>query len=83
MFPFLGLVENMSYFVCPECGKQHEIFGESRAERLAADFAIPHTARIPIDPKITAMVDTGEIEQVDGGCVSELVDSMEKELPLS
>lgn len=81
--PVLGLVENMSYYVCPDCGRQHEIFGESRAERLAADFAIPHTARVPIDPKITAMVDTGEIEKVDGGCVSELVDSMEKELPLS
>ena len=81
--PILGLVENLSYFVCPECGKQHEIFGESRAERLAAAFSIPHTARIPIDPKITAMIDEGEIEHVDGGCVSELVDSMEKELPLS
>ena len=80
--PVLGLVENMSYYVCPDCGKQHEIFGESRAERLAADFAIPQTARIPIDPKITAMVDTGEIEKVDGCCVSGLVDSLEKNLPL-
>ncbi len=80
--PVLGLVENMSYYVCPDCGKQHEIFGESRAERLAADFAIPNTARIPIDPKITAMVDEGEIEKVDGGCVSGLVDSLEKNLPI-
>ena len=80
--PVLGLVENMSYYVCPDCGKRQEIFGESQAERIAAEFDIPHTARIPIDPKITAMVDAGEIEKVDGGELAALADSLEKALPL-
>ncbi|MBR4473033.1 MAG: Mrp/NBP35 family ATP-binding protein [Oscillospiraceae bacterium] len=80
--PVLGLVENMSYYVCPDCGKRHEIFGESQAERIAAEFDIPYTARIPIDPKITAMVDAGEIEKVDGGELAALADSLEKALPL-
>ena len=80
--PVLGLVENMSYFTCPDCGKRHEIFGESQAERIAEAFQIPHIARLPIDPAITAMVDAGEVEQVSGEYVSKLVDSLEKELPL-
>ena len=81
--PVLGLIENMSYYICPDCGNQHEIFGESQAERIAAKFNIPHTARIPIDPRITAKVDAGEIEQVSGGFVSAFADSLEKDLPLT
>ena len=81
--PVLGLVENMSYYVCPDCGRQHEIFGKSQAENTAAAFQIPHTARLPIDPAITARVDAGEIEQLDGSLVAGLVDSLEKELPLT
>ncbi|MCR5090766.1 MAG: Mrp/NBP35 family ATP-binding protein [Oscillospiraceae bacterium] len=80
--PVLGLVENMSYFVCPDCGKKHEIFGESQADKVAASFGIPQTARIPIDPVITTMVDAGEVEQVNGEHVSGMVDSIEKALPL-
>ena len=79
--PVLGMVENMSYYVCPGCGKKHEIFGESRADCVAEEFRIPHVARIPIDPAITAMVDAGEIEQVSGEFISALVDSLEQDLP--
>ena len=81
--PVLGLVENMSYFVCPDCGKRHEIFGKSQAGDIAAAFRIPHTARIPIDPSITARVDAGEIEQVDGSFVAELAGSLEEMLPIT
>ena len=80
--PVLGLVENMSYFTCPDCGKKHEIFGESQADSVAKEFDIAHVARLPIDPKITAMVDAGKVEQVSGDYVSALVDSLEKDLPL-
>jgi Mrp family chromosome partitioning ATPase len=80
--PVLGLVENMSYFTCPDCGKKHEIFGASRAEAAAKEFGIPHILRLPIDPAITAKVDAGEAEQVSGEYVSALADSLEKELPL-
>ena len=80
--PVLGLVENMSYFVCPDCGKKHEIFGESQAERVAEGFGIPQVAKIPIDPVITTMVDAGEVESVSGEYISAMVDRLEKELPL-
>ena len=72
----------MSYFTCPDCGKKHEIFGASQADSVAKEFDIAHVARLPIDPKITAMVDAGKVEQVSGDYVSALVDSLEKDLPL-
>ena len=80
--PVLGVVENMSYYTCPDCGKQHEIFGASKVQDVAAAFDIPHTARIPIDPVITTMVDAGEIEHVNAEFLTELVDNLEKDLPL-
>ena len=80
--PVLGLVENMSYFTCPDCGKQHEIFGASKAEQVAAEFEIPYVAKLPIDPVITAMVDAGEVESVSGELVSKFADSLEKALPV-
>ena len=80
--PVLGVVENMSYYVCPDCGKRHEIFGESQAERVAEGFGIPQVAKIPIDPVITTMVDAGEVESVSGEYISAMVDRLEKELPL-
>ena len=80
--PVLGLVENMSYFTCPDCGKKHEIFGASQADSVAKEFDIAHVARLPIDPELTTMVDEGKVEQVSGEYVSALVDSLEKELPL-
>ncbi len=80
--PVLGVVENMSYFQCPDCGKQHEIFGASQVARVAQEFNIPHTARLPIDPAITSKVDAGKVEQVDGLLVSSMVDSLEQDLPV-
>ncbi|MCD6289058.1 MAG: Mrp/NBP35 family ATP-binding protein [Anaerolineae bacterium] len=60
--PILGLVENMSYFVCPETGTRYDIFGPSHAAELAAQFDIPFLGRLPIDPKITELCDEGHIE---------------------
>ncbi len=79
--PVLSLVENMSYYTCPDCGKKHEIFGASQAESVASEFQIPHVARLPIDPGITALVDAGEVERVSGEYLAVLADSLEKELP--
>ncbi len=79
--PVISLVENMSYYTCPDCGKKHEIFGASQAESVASEFQIPHVARLPIDPGITALVDAGEVERVSGEYLAALADSLEKELP--
>ncbi len=63
--PILGLVENMSYYVCPDCGKQHSIFGESRVKETAERFGIPAFAQLPIDPTLAALVDRGLVEGYD------------------
>lgn len=58
--PILGIVENMSYFKCDECGKEHSIFGESHIDEVANKFGIASVCRLPIDPKIAAMSDKGQ-----------------------
>ena len=78
--PVLGLVENMSYFKCPDCGKEHAIFGESKVAAVAEAHHIAHTARLPIDPVIAAMVDAGEVESIPGEYIAPMVDALEKEL---
>ncbi|MBO4989519.1 MAG: Mrp/NBP35 family ATP-binding protein [Clostridia bacterium] len=63
--PILGIVENMSYFACPDCGKKHEIFGKSRVEELARAFEIPSFARMPVDPVAAEKADLGKVEEID------------------
>ncbi|MBQ4117685.1 MAG: Mrp/NBP35 family ATP-binding protein [Oscillospiraceae bacterium] len=60
--PVLAVVENMSGFKCPDCGKVHNIFGESHIEEIAEKYGIPVTAKIPIDPTVAAKCDAGDIE---------------------
>jgi len=61
--PMLGLIENMSYFVCPDNGKRYDIFGPSHAEDTALRLGIPFLGRLPIDPQIARLCDTGRIEE--------------------
>ena len=61
--PVLGLVENMSFVRCPDCGKEIHIFGESRIEEIAREFGYPLLAKMPIDPALAALVDAGKIEE--------------------
>ena len=63
--PILGLVENMSYLKCPDCGRIIEVFGKSTAEDLARRFSIPETVRLPIDPAFSAAIDAGAAETID------------------
>ena len=60
--PVLGLVENMSYVACPDCGKHIEIFGKSSIEEVAASYDLPVLAKLPIDPALVSAVDDGSIE---------------------
>lgn len=62
--PLTALVENMSYFVCPDCGKEHEIFGKSRVTQTARQFGIQTTARLPLNPDLAAAADRGGIEGI-------------------
>jgi len=72
--PVLGVVENMSYFVCPDSGKRYEIFGPSRGEELARAAGAPLLARLPIDPQLATRCDAGQIEDYR----SEEADAMAK-----
>lgn len=64
--PILGLVENMSYAICPDCGKKLEIFGKSHIEETAAKYNLPVLARIPFTPAISGAADKGAIELFEG-----------------
>ena len=63
--PVYGFVENYSYFQCPDCGKQVEIFGKSRLSEIALEYSLPVLARLPIDPDTARLCDEGKMEQVN------------------
>ena len=63
--PVVGLIENYSYFQCPDCGGRHHIFGESQLEKVAAETGLPILAQMPIDPAIARAVDAGAIEALE------------------
>jgi len=63
--PILGLVENMSYFECPDCGKHHNIFGESHLDNIAKEYNLDILGRIPMKPELAAKCDAGQIETVE------------------
>ena len=61
--PVLGLVENYSYFQCPDCGGQHPIFGESTIDALGAQLSLPVLAKLPLDPALSRAMDEGRLEK--------------------
>lgn len=63
--PVFGLVENMSYFTCPDCSSKHQIFGESHIDQIALTHGIPVLAKLPIDPAIASLIDQGKVEELD------------------
>ncbi|MBQ3834159.1 MAG: Mrp/NBP35 family ATP-binding protein [Elusimicrobia bacterium] len=72
--PILGLVENMSYIKCPDCGKEIKIFGESKIDDVAKKFNISVVDKMPVNPEITALCDKGEIETAPDGNLKNIVD---------
>ena len=62
--PVLGLVENYSYFRCPDCGREHAIFGESHLAETAMKYHLPVLARLPIDPNVAKACDSGNAESL-------------------
>lgn len=63
--PVLGIVENMSYFICPDCGNKHYIYGESKIEETAAKHGVENIARLPIDPAFASACDRGAVEETE------------------
>ncbi len=76
--PILGLVENMSYFECPNCHERHDLFGRSRLDDVMREYGIPNGARIPVDPRLAAACDRGKIELFAGEWLDSLTDSLTK-----
>ena len=77
--PIIGLVENMSYFKCPDNGKDYRIFGESHIEQIAEKHHLKVLARLPIDPKLAAACDDGLIEFYNGDWMDPIVKILETE----
>ena len=75
--PILGIVENMSYFKCPECGHIHSIFGESHIDNIASKYHIDTISKLPVDPKISQLVDQGKAEALDNKELYNLIDKIE------
>ena len=75
--PVLGLVENYSYFRCPDCGKKHAIFGESHIEKVAAELEVPVLAKLPIDTALAAAFDAGQIEDFPTNYMAQLADRLD------
>lgn len=79
--PILGLVENMSYYKCPDCGRVEEIFGKSRLPQVAGEMGLEILGRMPIDSRLAALCDEGSIERADVDYLNEAVAAVEKKLP--
>ena len=77
--PVLGLVENMSYFTCPDCGKKISVFGESHIDEIAKKHGVKTVARMPIDPKLAAACDTGTIESFNGAWLDGVLEKLTTE----
>lgn len=75
--PVLGLVENMSYFVCDECGKKHYIFGQTDIEEVAKKYEIPVTATLPLDPTVAQLCDEGKVFSYETKGLDPIVDALE------
>ena len=74
--PVLGIVENMSYFECPDCGKKHEIFGKSHIDEIAAQHDIKAVAKIPINPEAVSKVDGGFAEDLDVSALDNIFEAI-------
>lgn len=76
--PIIGLIENMSYFKCPDCDKEHEIFGESHIAEIAKEHQIPVLAKLPVEPGFASLCDKGQIELVKSDWLEAVAEILEK-----
>ena len=76
-YKYQWIVENMSYFECPDCHSRHSIYGESHVDEIAAQHGIRNIARLPIDPAIAKLCDSGLVEQFDGDLLDDMSRAIE------
>lgn len=74
--PVLGLVENMSYFTCPDCGRKLEIFGKSKIDETAKELGLPVLAKLPVNPEINRLVDAGRVSEAECPELDEFVSAL-------
>ncbi len=79
--PILGLVENMSYISCPDCGARIDVFGPSQAEQTTARLGVPFLGRIPLDPALAACCDTGQVEAYENAAMASIVEQVLARMP--
>ncbi len=75
--PVVGLVENMSYVKCPDCGKELHVFGQSKAEEVCAQYGIPFIGRMPIDARLASLIDHGVIELMENDYLESTANAVE------
>lgn len=78
--PILGIVENMSYIKCPDCGRKISVFGESGVDALALEYGIPAVAKLPVDPELTKSADSGKLDESENNYLSDFFDKIIKNL---
>ncbi len=78
--PILGIVENMSYIKCPDCGRRISVFGESGVDALALEHGIPAVAKMPIDVELTKAADSGNIENLENNPLNGFLDKIIKQI---
>ena len=74
--PVIGIVENMSYFKCPDCGNIHYIYGKSKIDEVAAANDIKNVAKLPMDAKVAGLVDSGKAEELDVSALDGIFDAI-------
>ena len=74
--PVLGIVENFSYFECPDCGKKISVFGESHVDEVAKQMSLPVLGKLPIDPALAKAADDGKFYEIDNSCLAAAIEAL-------
>ena len=75
--PILGIVENMSYVQCPDCGKRINVFGDSHVDEIGAKYGVSVLAKLPIDPRLAECADGGAIETYEHEALAGAADAVQ------
>lgn len=76
--PILGVVENMSYAVCPDCGKEFDLFGSGKVDEVATEYELKLLGRLPVDPRIAIACDQGKVEEIEGDWLNSAVETIKR-----